>query len=115
MKNKNRLMLLIMCLWFVLLTACNHDNDEEQNTTPPPAFGTVTGSVKDAVANTGLPDVIISVRDENDSEIENAMTDSSGNYEIRLPAEQQYQFIFTLATHYQSVYSGITVNTNGSS
>jgi len=110
MKNKNRFTLLIMCLWFVLLTACNHDGGEEQNTPPPPSFGTVTGSVKDAVSNTGLPDVTISVRDENDIEITNAITDNTGNYEIRLPADQQYQFIFTLATHYQSVYSGVTVN-----
>ena len=110
MKNKNRLMLLMMCLWFVLLTACNHDDSEGQNTTPPPSFGTVTGSVKDAVSNTGLPDVAISVRDENDIEVENAITNSSGNYEISLPADRQYQFIFTLATHYQSVYSRVTVN-----
>jgi len=99
-----------MCLWFVLLTACNHDDSEGQNTTPPPSFGTVTGSVKDAVSNTGLPDVAISVRDENDIEVESAITNSSGNYEISLPADRQYRFIFTLETHYQSVYSRVTVN-----
>jgi len=112
MKNKNRVTLLIMCLWFVLLTACNHDDNDAQNTTPPPPSGTVTGSVKDAASNTGLSDVIISVRDENDIEIENSITDSDGIYEIRLPANRQYQFIFTLAAYYQSVYSGVTVNSD---
>lgn len=109
MKNKQHIAGFILCLMVMPITACNHDDEPKAQSKTQSETGYVAGTVKDATSNQGLPNVGISVQNTRGSELESATTDANGNYDIRVPADTPLQLVFTLATHNQAVYSGVTV------
>lgn len=69
----------------------------------------ISGIVKDAVANTPLSDVTVSVFDSSDSFVTSDISDSDGLYTIQCPEGTDYTVWYEKASYITTVYNAVDV------
>jgi len=79
--------------------------------TPVGPQGTITGSVRDAVSNSPVENVAITVR-QGGTTVTSGATLADGSYSILVPAGSGYQLVFSKTNYMSADYSNISVSAN---